>query len=315
MSLLKVWSPMMTHLNSYLLALLLFPIGLCGVEIAITFDDHPMPGTERFSSLQRTERFVDVLDKHGCQAAFFCIGQACEQDPTHSSLRLLNHYGHFLANHSFTHRHLSQQPLENFVSELDATDAILGDFSGMRRWYRFPYLDYGCREPLGGSTDKMTAALTLMEERGYVEGYVTMNTFDWHLDMLLERAIEHGELATLETLKAIYLELLDEWCRYYIGVYDERIDRPITHTLLLHANDLNALFLDDVLTMIQNNGWTLVSPEQAFEDVSWREEVLADPSLLTLTPPSMDCRAIERRFQDAGLRIESRHEVIDEASY
>jgi hypothetical protein len=66
--------------------------------------------------------------------------------------------------------------------------------------------------------------------------------------------------------------------------------------LLLHANDLNALYLSDVLEMLKEQGWTFVSPEKAFTHTKWRQEVYKDLSKVLEKPSSMATSAIDEEL-------------------
>jgi hypothetical protein len=44
------------------------------------------------------------------------------------------------------------------------------------------------------------------------------------------------------------------------------LGRHVAHTLLLHHNLLNALFLRDLLSMFRDRGWEWVSPDEAYDD-------------------------------------------------
>lgn len=64
--------------------------------IALTFDDGPDP--------EVTPRVLDLLDRHGARATFFCVGKRVER---HSALAAeIAHRGHRVENHS--HRHLAR---------------------------------------------------------------------------------------------------------------------------------------------------------------------------------------------------------------
>jgi peptidoglycan-N-acetylglucosamine deacetylase len=193
-----------------------------------------------------------------------------------------------------THTHLSSQSLEEFEKEVRQLHHILSPYKNMRRWYRYPFLDYGNRISLGGSDDKAFLSLQILNHLGYSEGYVTINTFDWHLNARLSEAIRKGFLVDYKALKNLYIELLKSWCNHYINFYEKIIPGKITHTLLLHANDLNALFLHEILSMLKESGWNIVSPEQAFSDVSWRNEIFKNPEMIIHKPFNLDCLEIDK---------------------
>ena len=286
----------MKYLGIGLIFLTVFYSG--AMNIAITIDDHPMPSGEIFNNAERTRCLADACKRHNVKAAFFCIGKdSAENDP--DLLASLNSEGHFLANHSFTHRHLSEYSLEEFESEIEKTEAVLKPYSNMRKWFRYPFLDYGERKPSGGSNEKKRAAYNLLKELGYKEGYVSINTFDWHVDARLQEAKKAGKRIDYDRLRDTYVSLVKEWCNHYTHEYSEN---PVTHTLLLHANDLNGLYLNDLLNMINESGWNIVSPEEAFEDVEWREEVVLGESPFRFEKPdSLDCDYIDRVIEEANI--------------
>ena len=196
-----------------------------------------------------------------------------------------------------THGHLSSQSLAEFESEIRQTEAILSPYKNMRKWYRYPSLDYGNRVDLGGSHEKEMASLELLNKMGYVEGCVTIKTYDWYIDDRLKKAVMGGVCVDYQALKKVYVGLVKEWCRYFIDFYQSKFSTPITHILLLHATDLNALYLKDILQMVEDSGWHVVSPEAAFADVSWRKKVFNGQVVLDRSPPSMDCQAIDRLLE------------------
>ena len=44
------------------------------------------------------------------------------------------------------------------------------------------------------------------------------------------------------------------------------VGRPIKHTLLLHENDLNALYLGALIRQLKDENWRIISPEEAYTD-------------------------------------------------
>lgn len=257
------------------------------VDIAITIDDHPMADGQLFSLQARTKQFISTLAKHNYQAAFFCIGGTSTTGTPPRYLALLSSYGHFLANHSMTHRHLSAIPIEEFANEIIQADELLTPYATAKKWFRYPYLD------MGESEQKTLQARTVLQRLGYIEGYVSINTFDWLINARLQQALKRGDTVDYQALKHLYLRLLKEWCTFYIDLYEKNLPSKITHTLLLHANDLNALYLADIFAMINKAGWHLASPELAFQDTSWRNAIYKNP-LLAADPDNLACDEIDK---------------------
>ncbi len=246
----------------WLLFLCFLPAYIQGIEIALSFDDFPMHSTSLFECEERVHIFVQKLEECGIQAAFFCIGNQVDQERGQKCLKLIDR--HFVANHSYNHLHASSLNLSEFAAELNRTEQLLTSYPNFRKWFRFPYLDYGDRSNLGGSNRKRTALFLCLREAGYQHGYVTINTFDWYINGHLKKAVEEGREVNWEALKTAYLKLLAEWIEGYHNRWSGILKKDFVHILLLHQNDLNALFLKDIVEMCQKKKWNIVSPEKAF---------------------------------------------------
>lgn len=86
-----------------------------GGEVALTFDDGPHP--------EVTPAVLDVLDRHGARATFFCVGEKLRK---HAALaEEMRRRGHELGNHSMTHAELSRLDLEATRNEFDQVYAMV----------------------------------------------------------------------------------------------------------------------------------------------------------------------------------------------
>jgi hypothetical protein len=58
------------------------------------------------------------------------------------------------------------------------------------------------------------------------------------------------------------------WARaeYYDALARRVMRRPVKHTLLVHFNLLNGLFLNDLIEMFKSKGWRPIDAEEAFTD-------------------------------------------------
>lgn len=232
-------------------------------KVVITLDDFPMGSSVLFDKKERVRIFLEKLAQNEVATVFYCIGEQVESKEGQACLELLNGSDHFLANHSYQHLHLSKISLKTFEEELLKTEALLSSHPNYRRLFRFPYLDVGDHADRGGSNRKRVAAFQLLRNKGYEHGYVTINTFDWYIDGQLKKMVSAGRSVNWEHLKEAYLFLLGEWMDDYQAKWSQTTLKPLTHVLLLHQNDLNALFLTDVIDFIRKK-WVIVPPEEAF---------------------------------------------------
>lgn len=106
-------------------------------EVAITLDDGPDPAV--------TPAVLDLLDRHGAKATFFCIGERARRHP--ELCREILRRGHAIGNHSFHHgTGFAALGLGGFVRELALAQAALAEITGTRpRFFRAPF---GLRNPL-----------------------------------------------------------------------------------------------------------------------------------------------------------------------
>jgi hypothetical protein len=84
-------------------------------------------------------------------------------------------------------------------------------------------------------------------------------------ERLVKRLKAHPQ-ADLKPYRDFYLSHIRERAAYYESLAQKILGRSIKHTLLIHYNLLNALFLGDLLRMFKSEGWKLVDAAEAFRD-------------------------------------------------
>ena len=166
--------------------------------------------------------------------------------------------GHLIANHSHTHPFASGAGLEAFVSEIDQAEENLSGYPNRRPWFRFPSLDEGNTPEL---RDGLRPALS---ERGLFNGYVTADNFDWYMDRQLTKATQAGNTVNMDALKTAYVDMLLEAVEFFDDAVVESYGETVPHVLLLHENDLAALFVDDLVVALRAEGWEIISPDEAY---------------------------------------------------
>ena len=98
-----------------------------------------------------------------------------------------------------------------------------------------------------------------LKQHGYRMGYVTIDASDWYVDERLRARLAQNPEADLTGYKNFYLDHLWERAVYYDDLSRKVLGRSVKHTLLIHHNVLNELFLKDVLEMFQSKGWKLIN--------------------------------------------------------
>lgn len=245
---------------SLILSLLLWPFFTQGQEIALTFDDAPRGDGLLYTGLKRSEILINKLKQYNVpQVAFFATSGNLDA-VGELRLKMYGQAGHIIANHSNTHPHIHEIGVENFIADIKKADLALKELPGFRPWFRFPYLDEGRDE---NTRDQIREALN---EMGYFNGYVTVDNYDYYLEFMYQQALKERKKINYDLLKDLYIEHLWESIQFYQNLALKTLGRSPKHVLLLHENDLAALYLDDFISFLRGEGWVIIPPEEAYKD-------------------------------------------------
>ncbi|MEO1311946.1 MAG: hypothetical protein AAFV51_13435, partial [Pseudomonadota bacterium] len=128
----------------------------------------------------------------------------------------------------------------------------------LRPWFRFPFLDEG-RDPA-----KVAAIAEGLEARGLANGYVTVDTYDWHMERRLQDALRDGRAVDYDKLGRLYVDMSLYAAEFYDGIAVQTLGYSPVHVLLLHENDLAALYATDLVKAFRDAGWEIVGPDAAY---------------------------------------------------
>jgi len=239
---------MRARLLLFLVALVVFASpAVAQKRIALSFDDVPRRPGAFMTVEQRTERLVAALRRAGVrQAAFFVNPGHLEMPFGEGGEARIAAYvraGHVIANHSYSHPSLSRIGAEAYVADLDRATQWLQGRRGYRPWFRYPFLDEGVRRDLA-TRDAVRAALV---QRRLLNGYVTVDSYDWYLDDLANRARSAGQMLDMNALRDLYVEI-------------------VVQIALMHETDLEAMFLTDAVAALRRRGWRIATIDEAYRD-------------------------------------------------
>jgi hypothetical protein len=230
-------------------------------QIAITIDDFNLFGASQIVAEQRNRALLAALRRHSdLKAAAFICGRNIDSEMGKSLVREWGNAGHMICNHTYSHWIYPNHSFEEFAQDTLRVEALIKEMPGFNKRFRFPALKEGDTIE---RRDKMRAFL---KEHGYGMGYVTVDASDWYIDQRLRARIAATPKSDLSGYREYYLNHLWDRATFYDGLARKVLGRSAKHTLLIHHNVLNELFLSDVLVMFESKGWKLIDAGNAFTD-------------------------------------------------
>ncbi len=230
-------------------------------QIAITVDDFNISGLSEAEAARRSRALLFALRSHSSlKAAAFVCAKYTDSAVGRNLLREWGESGHIVANHTYAHRSYHDCDFTEFSGDVLRAERVLEAIPGFRRYFRFPQLKEG------DTAEKRDAMRAFLKQRGYRMGYVTVDASDWYIDRRLRERLARNPGQSRAAYRDYYLDHLWDRAAYYDGLSRKVLGRSASHTLLVHYNLLNELFLGDVLDMFAARGWKLVDAGAAFED-------------------------------------------------
>ena len=244
------------------------------LEIAITFDDLPFGGPNVGLARSRTanEAILATLRK-GKTPAVGLVNESKlyvpgEIDERTALLEMWLEAGAELGNHTFSHPSFQETPLavyqEDVVRGETVTHWLLEKRGQKLRWFRHPFLR------TGPSLEVRSAFEKFLADRGYTVAPVTVENSDYIFSAAYSRAKTRGDQELMRQLGQEYLRFTEAQFDFWEGVAQELLGRPVKHVLLLHVNEINADYFDEVLELMRRRGYRVVTLEDALRDEAYR---------------------------------------------
>ncbi len=126
--------------------------------------------------------------------------------------------------------------------------------------FRYPFFKEG------NTVEKRDAMRAFLKQHGYRIGRATIDASDWAIDGRLRARFRKEPKADLNGYREFYLQHIWGRAQYYNSLSLRVLGKPVRHTVLLHHNALNALFLNDLIAMFASKGWKTIDAEWAYAD-------------------------------------------------
>ncbi|HEY6371478.1 MAG TPA: polysaccharide deacetylase family protein [Candidatus Sulfotelmatobacter sp.] len=243
-------------------------------QVAITIDDLPAGMADRLPVAQittMTAKLLGTLRDQKIPVVGFVnekkLYRTGEVDERIKALQLWLDDGFELGNHTFSHASLNQVGLKAWEDDViqgeSVTRMLLAQRKMKLRYFRHPYLDTG--------RDLLTRreAEAFLVERGYRIAPITLDGWDWMFAGLYEDAKMRNDSALQQQIVKDYLAYHDA-----VFAYSERLSAKIVghepkQILLLHASNLEADHIGELLDVLRKRGYRFITLEDALGDQAY----------------------------------------------
>lgn len=259
-------------------------------RIAVTMDDFNLGFNIRLNPRERNERILQAFAKHKHKAAGFVTGRFVDDVFGDEVVQIWSDAGHMIGNHTYTHLNSSDEDAEHVKADILKNDILLSKYPAYEKILRFPYLAEG------GTPAKVSEYRSFMKANGFENGAVTVDTIDWYTTDRMEARLKKDPNAELEPYRDYYVEAVVKLAEHFQSLA-ERIGYPdIPHSMLMHHNILNGLFMDDVLTALKDEGWSMIDAKEMFAHPLYKLE----PETPTRSRSLISVLAVEQGVTDTG---------------
>ena len=231
-------------------------------QFSITMDDFNWRNPVKLSATERNEAILNTLQTNSIKAALFVVGRNIDSNAGKQLLAPWDKAGHLLGNHTYSHNNYaaSDVVVADYLQDILHAEQLLKPFPRFQKYFRFPALKEG------ETAAKRDAMRAFLAEHNYRVGHVTIDNSDWAIDQRLTARLTKDPNADLKPYRDFYLEHMWARAEYYDALARRVMGRPVKHTVLVHFNLLNGLFLNDVIAMLKSKGWQPIDAEDAFTD-------------------------------------------------
>ena len=228
-------------------------------QIAITIDDAPGRDSAYYSRNERTKIISEKLSESNVQAMFFAIGHNINNNGIDCLIKFTDD-GHLIANHSYNHMDLNSVENKEYSDDILTNQELIKHLSTFSRFFRYPLLHEG------NTIEKRDYIREFLKKQNLRNGYVTVDNWDFFINKVINDAKEKGKHVHLENLKRLYIDHIWSAIMFYDKIAVEYLGYSPKHTLLLHDIDTTALFIDDLINFIRQEGWEIITPTEAYRD-------------------------------------------------
>ena len=141
---------------------------------------------------------------------------------------------------------------DDVIQGESVTRLLMAEHNMKLRYFRHPFLD------TGRDLQTRREAEAFLVNRGYRIAPVTLDAWDWMYAGVYEDAKKRGDTALQQQLASSYLSYSDEVFAYSEQLAKQTIGYEPKQILLLHANQLEADHIGELLDLMRKRGYRFI---------------------------------------------------------
>jgi peptidoglycan-N-acetylglucosamine deacetylase len=243
-------------------------------QVAITIDDLPAGAANSMPAAtisEMTAKLLGTLRDQKVPVVGFVNEKKLykwgEVEERIHALQMWLDYGFELGNHTFSHSSLNQVGLQLWEDDVvqgeSVTRLLLAAHNLKLRYFRHPFLD------TGRDLQSRRQAEAFLVARGYRIAPVTLDAWDWMYAGVYEDAKKRGDTALEQELAHSYLSYSDAVFAYSEQLSKQTIGYEPKQILLLHANQLEADHIGELLELMRKRGYHFIALAEALSDPAY----------------------------------------------
>ena len=243
--------------------------------IAVTIDDLPVVVTQ-----SDAKKRIDITRKllaHVKKARVPAIGFVNENklyrdgkrnDEQIALLKMWLDAGLELGNHTYSHRSADAISVDEYTKDIIRGEEITKELlkaKGMKmRYFRHPFLQ------TGSDMAVKTAIYKFLADHEYTVAPITFDNADYIFARAYDNARDKKDADLMKRVGEAYVPYIEAKLDYWERQSMKTLGRPMSHTLLIHANSINAEFFGDLAAMMKKRGYKFVTLEESLKDDAYR---------------------------------------------
>ena len=243
-------------------------------QVAVTIDDLPAGMADRLPAAQitaMTAKLLGTLRDQKIPVVGFVnerkLYKPGEVDERIKVLQMWLDYGFELGNHSFSHQSLNQIELKDWENDVVQGESVLRILLAPKklrlRYFRHPYLD------TGRDLTTRRKAEEFLTQRGYRIAPVTLDGWDWAFAGIYEDAKQRNDTALQDRIVKDYLAHHDAEFAWAEELSRKVVGYEPKQVLLLHASNLEADHVGELLDLLRKRGYRFITLEDALGDQAY----------------------------------------------